>query len=92
MLASTNNFHFWSKFLVKGKLPVKKKKKKKDHCLILHIRISQVPTFSLNWQLRFCGSNLLKKGCYFQSKTYKIDTTSEFCIFKLVFVSNFTLN
>ena len=33
-----------------------------------------------------------KKGSYFQSKTDKIDTTIEFCIFELVFVSNFTLN
>ena len=33
-----------------------------------------------------------KKGSYFQSKTNKIDTTVEFCIFELVFVSNFTLN
>ena len=33
-----------------------------------------------------------KKGSYFQSKTNKIDTTIEFCIFELVFVSNFTLN
>ena len=32
-----------------------------------------------------------KKGSYFQSKTDKIDTTIEFCIFELVFVSNFTL-
>ena len=32
------------------------------------------------------------KFAYFQSKTDKIDTTIEFCIFELVFVSNFTLN
>ena len=32
------------------------------------------------------------KFAYFQSKTDKIDTTVEFCIFELVFVSNFTLN
>ena len=30
-------------------------------------------------------------GSYFQSKTDKIDTTIEFCIFELAFVSNFTL-
>ena len=33
-----------------------------------------------------------KKSSYFQSKTDKIDTTIEFCILELVFVSNFTLN
>ena len=32
------------------------------------------------------------KFAYFQSKTDKIDTTIEFCILELVFVSNFTLN
>ena len=35
---------------------------------------------------------MAKKGSYFLSKTDKIDTTIEFCIFELVFVSNFTLN
>ena len=33
-----------------------------------------------------------KKGSYFQSKTDKIVTTIEFCIFELVFVSNLTSN
>ena len=42
-----------------------------------------IPTF---W------TKFAKKGSYFQSKTDKIDTTIEFCIFELVFVSNFTLN
>ena len=31
-----------------------------------------------------------KRVATFQSKTDKIDTTIEFCIFELVFVSNFT--
>ena len=34
---------------------------------------------------------VVQKGC-FQSKTDKMDTTIEFCVFELVFVSNFTLN
>ena len=51
-----------------------------------------VPIFSLYWQLRYFGPNFPTKGSYFQSKTDKIDTTIEFCIFELVFVSNFTLN
>ena len=42
--------------------------------------------------MRLAGLNLPKKGSYFQSKTYKIDTTIEFCIFKLVFVSLWTNN
>ena len=35
---------------------------------------------------------LPKKCSYFQSKTDKIDTTIEFCIFELVFVSDVILN
>ena len=38
------------------------------------------------------GPNLLKKGNYFQSKTDKVYTTIEVCIFELAFVPNFTLN
>ena len=47
--------------------------------------------FSLNWQLRIFWIKFAHKGSYFQSKTDKIDTTIEFCIFELVIVSNFTL-
>ena len=36
-------------------------------------KLLQVPIFSLNWQLRFFGPNMLAKGSYFQSKTDKID-------------------
>ena len=32
------------------------------------------------------------KFVYFQPETDKIDTTIEFCIFELVFVSSFTFN
>ena len=42
--------------------------------------------------MRVFGSYLPKKGSYFLSKTEIIDTTIEFCLFKLVFVSNFTFN
>ena len=42
--------------------------------------------------MRFFGPNCPKRVSYFQSKTDKIDTITEFCIFELVFVSNFTLN
>ena len=52
---------------------------------------SLVPIFSLNWKF-FFEPNLLKKPSYFQSKTDKIDSTIEFCIFELVFALNFTLN
>ena len=42
--------------------------------------------------MRFFGPNLHKKGSPFQSKHDEIDTTIEFRIFELIFVSNFTLN
>ena len=42
--------------------------------------------------MQFFGTNLPPTGSYFQSKTDKIDTTIEFCIFELVFLSNLTLN
>ena len=35
---------------------------------------------------------LYKNGSYFQSKTDKINTNIEFCIFEFVFASYFTLN
>ena len=41
-----------------------------------------------NFQTKFAE----KGGSYFQPKRDKIDTTIEFCIFKLVFVSNLTFN
>ena len=40
----------------------------------------------------FLWPNFLKKGNYFHSKTDKIYATIEFCVFELVFLSNFTLN
>ena len=51
-----------------------------------------MPIFNSNWQLRSFEPNLPKEGSYFQSETNKIDTTIELFIFKLVFVSNFTLS
>ena len=42
--------------------------------------------------MQFFGQNLPKKCSYFQSKTDKIDTPIEFCIFELFFTSNFNLN
>ena len=56
------------------------------------IRISLNTNFQLKLTILIFGPNLPKKSSYFQSKTDKIDTTIEFCIFELVFVSDFTLN
>ena len=59
---------------------------------MLHIRISLSTNFQLKLTIAIFWTKFAKKGSYFQSKTDKIDTTIEFCIFELVFVSNFTLN
>ena len=72
-------------------LKKRKKKKKENYHRILHVRIN----LSTNLQLKlihFFGPNLLKNVSCFQSKTDKIHITIEFCIFELVFLSNFTLN
>ena len=83
---------FWNKFPRKSILPVKNTKKNEHHYLILHIRISLSTNFQLKLTLANFWTKFVKKGRYFQSKTDKIDVTIEYCIFKLVFVSNFTLN
>ena len=67
-------------------------KKNEHHYWILHNQIS----LSANFQLKLTDDiflpNLSTKSNCFLSKTDKIDITIEFCIFELVFVSNFTLN
>ena len=57
----------------------------------LHIQISQVSNFSLNWQFWFFGSNLRKKVIS-GLKRKKVNITTEFNIFELVWVLNFILN
>ena len=66
----------------------RKQKKNEHHYGILRIRIS----LSTDFQLKLTIAIFWTKFAYFQSKTVKIDTTIECCIFELVFVSNFTLN
>ena len=56
----------------------------------IHIQISLCTNFQL--KLTTFWTKFAKKGSYRQSKTDKIDTTIEFCIFELVFVSNFRTN
>ena len=67
-------------------------RKQKNHYWILHIRISLSTNFQLKLTIAIFWTKFAKKGSYFQSKTDKTDTTIEFCIFELAFVSNFTLN
>ena len=75
----------------KNILPVENTKNE-YHYWILHVRISLSTSFQLKLIIAIIWTKFSKKGSYFQSKTDKIDTTIEFCIFELGFISNFTLN
>ena len=68
------------------------KKLNEHHYWILNIWIRLSTTFQLRLTIVIFWTKFAKNGSYFQSKTDKIDTTIEFCIFELAFVSNFTLN
>ena len=61
-----------------------KKRKSGDHHWILHIEFSLGTKFQLTLTIIIFLTKFAKKGNYFQSKTDKIDTTIEFCIFELV--------
>ena len=65
--------------------------KDEHHYWIFHIRISLSTNFQLKPTIKIFWTKFAKKGSYFQFKTYKKNTTTEFCIFELVFVSNFTV-
>ena len=82
---------FGTNFLKKGYF-WSKTQKSEHHYWILHIRISLSGNFQLKLIIASFWTKFAKKGTFFQSKTDKIDTTIEFCIFELVFVPNLTLN
>ena len=83
---------FWFLEQISKKMYFLPKTQNEHHYWILHIRISLSTNFQLKLTIAIFWTKFAKKGSYFQSKTDKIDTTIEFCIFELVFVSNFTLN
>ena len=87
-------FWFFGQISKKSILPVKNRKQKKfkHHYWIVHIWISLSTNFQLKMTILIFGTKLPKKGSHFQSKAGKIDTSTEFCIFELLNVSNFTLN
>ena len=68
-----------------------KTQKDEHHYWIRHVRISLSTNFQLKLTIAIFWTKFAKQGSYFQSKTDKIDTIIKFCIFELVFVSNFTL-
>ena len=69
-----------------------KNTKNEHYYWILHIRISLGTNFQLKLTIAIFWTKFAKKSSYFQSKTDKIDTIIDYCIFELVFVTNFTLN
>ena len=91
------NFSFNKQFLFLGQISKKsilpvENTKNEHHWWILHSQINLSTNFQLKLTIAIFRTKFAKNGSHFQSKTDKIDTTIEFCIFKLAFVSNFTLN
>ena len=81
---------FWTKFSQKGYF-LSKTEKIEYHHWVLHIRISLGTKFQLKQIVVNIGTKFSQKG-YFLSKPEKVNTTTEFCIFELVWVPNFTWN
>ena len=69
-----------------------KPQKNEHHYWILYIWISLSTNFQLKLTIGIFWTKFAKKGSYFQSKTDKIDTSIEFCLFELVLLPNFTFN
>ena len=87
---------FWTKLTLKSCFQSKKKKRnkqtnKQNHNPILHIQISVSSKFQLQQTILIFWKNFSKKR-YFWPKQEKNNITIEFFIFKLVQVSNFSLN
>ena len=83
-------FWFLSIFPKRSRVPVKIRKNQHNYW-VLHIQINLSTNFRLKLTVAIFRPNFPTRGSNFQSKTDKIDTTIEFWIFELVFVSNFTL-
>ena len=77
------NKQFWllEKISKKRILPVENRKNEHQH-RILHIRISLDTNFQLKLTILIFFTKFTKNG-YFQSKTDKMDTTTEFCIIQI---------
>ena len=63
------------------------KQKRQDHHWIMHIHITLSRRFQLEVKILIFRNNFPQKG-YFHSKTEKVNITIDFCIFKLVSISN----
>ena len=85
--AWTNNFDFLNQICLERMFTVKNRKSEQHHWILL-IRISLGIKFHLQyWQF---GPNLPKKE-QFRSKTKKVNSIIEFCIFELGQPPNFNL-
>ena len=81
------------KQISKKKVYFRSKTQKNEHRYwILHIRINLSTNFQLKLTIAIFGTKFAKNDSYCQPKTGKIDTIIEFCIFQLVFLSDFTLH
>ena len=89
-LSFNKQFSFLEQFFRKSILQVENTKNYSNNW-ILHIWLSLSTSLQPKLTVAIFWINLPKKSTYLQSKTDKIDTTIEFCIFELVFVSDFTL-
>ena len=79
------------KFASKGFSQSKKERVNSTHHWILHIQISLGTKFQLKLTILIFWTIFAQKG-YFQSLSEKMNTTIKFCIFKSVYIPNFSLN
>ena len=88
----TLNNQSWNLDQIYPKRVFSLEKEKSEHQRwVLHIRISLATKFQLKLTILIFWTKFLEKG-YFRSKTEKVNTTIEFCIFELVWVPNFSLS
>ena len=90
ILAETDHFDFLDQICSKSIFSVIHKKSEYPHW-ILDTGISLVTKFHFKQTIFYFGAKVAQKG-YFWSKTKQLNITIEFCIFKLVNLSNFSLN
>ena len=73
---------FWTKFAQKRVFPIENRKSEQHHGILL-IRISLGIKFHLKLTILIFWTKFAQKG-QFQSKTKKVNSIIEFCIFELV--------
>ena len=83
---------FWTQFAKKKKkLFLVKNGRSEHHHWILHIQISVSGKFQPKLTILIFWTKFNQKRCFW-SKAKNFNITIEFCIFKLVYVLNFSLN